>query len=155
MARGLNRVEIIGNLGADPEIRYTQHGTAVANFNVACTEQWTKDGQTESRTEWVRCVAWGKLAEICEKYLAKGKQIYCAGKMQTRKWEDRDGIERHTTEVVLSDMLMLGSRQDRDGHDPNVDAPHTGPHSQDQPGVTDEDIPFAWLLPLFFIGWLL
>ena len=138
MARGLNRVELIGNLGRDPEVRYTQGGTAVANFSIACTEVWTKDGNREENTEWVRIVAWDKLADICAEHLTKGKQIYCAGKMVTRKWTDRAGVERDTTEVHIKDMLMLGGARDAD---PNVDAPHGDPQSQDD-GVTDDDIPF-------------
>ena len=141
MAKGLNHCTFIGNLGAAPELRYTQNGTAVANFNIAVTESWTKDGEKQERTEWVRCVAWGKLGEICNQYLTKGKQVYVDGKMQTRKWEDRDGTEKYTTEVVLNNMLMLGQRGDSgSGPDPNDDR---GPGGYDpNGGVTDDDIPF-------------
>ncbi len=145
MARGLNRVELIGNLGADPELRYTQGGTSVANFNIACSETWTKDGQRQEKTEWVRIVAWGNLAEIAAAHLTKGKQIYCAGKMVTNDWTDRDGVKRKSTEVHIREMIMLGSggREDRgaDEHDPNVDRPRPEPSSQDA-GITDDDIPF-------------
>ncbi len=150
MARGLNHCTFIGNLGADPELRYTQAGTAVANFNIAVTEKWTKDGEAHERTEWVRIVAWDKLAEICEKYLTKGKQVFISGKMQTRKWQDRDGVEKYTTEITAQQMLMLGGREgdrDREGdhgredsHD--RDAPHTEFGSQDAGAMTDDDIPF-------------
>lgn len=132
MARGLNRCEFIGNLGADPELRYTQAGDAVASFNIACSEQWKdRDGNKQEKTEWVKIVAWRQLAEICGQYLVKGKQIWCAGKMQTRQWEDRDGVTRYTTEVVISDMLMLGGGGNGGG----------GARADD-PGVTDDDIPF-------------
>ena len=142
MARGLNRVELIGNLGADPELRYTQGGTPVANFNIACTETWTKDGQRQEQTEWVRIVAWRNLAEIAAAHLSKGKQIYCAGKMVTRDWTDRDGVERKSVEVHIRDMIMLGSGSGQtDLGDPNVDRPHPEPGTQDA-GVTDDDIPF-------------
>ena len=115
MARGVNKVILIGNLGKDPEIRYTQNGTAVANFTLATTDQWTKDGDTQERTEWHNIVAWARLAEICNQYLQKGRQVYIEGRIQTRKWEDRDGNTRYTTEVVAQNMQMLGSRGDGGG----------------------------------------
>ncbi len=139
MARGMNHCTFIGNVGADPELRYTQSGVAVCNFNIACTEIWTKDGQRQERTEWVRCVAWRALAEIASEHLRKGKQVYVAGKLQTREYEDRAGVTRKAAEVVLSDMTMLGSRDDAD--DPNRDAAHPQPGNQDA-GMTDDDIPF-------------
>ena len=111
MAGGLNKVMLIGHLGRDPEVRYTNSGMAVANFSMATTENWTsKDGQREARTEWHRIVAFARLAEICGEYLSKGRQIYIEGRLQTREWEDRDGNKRYTTEVVASQMIMLGSR---------------------------------------------
>ena len=106
---GLNKVILIGNLGADPEIRYTPSGMAVANFRLATSEtRNTKDGQKETKTEWHRIVTFGKLAEICGEYLEKGKQVYIEGKIQTRNWEDKDGNKRFTTEIVANDMRMLG-----------------------------------------------
>ncbi len=103
---GVNKAILLGNLGRDPEIRYTPNGTAVANFTMATTERG-KDG--EDRTEWHRIVAFGRLAEICGEYLAKGRQVYIEGRIQTRDWEDRDGNKRTTTEIVALTMQMLGS----------------------------------------------
>ncbi len=108
-SRGLNKVQLIGNLGADPDFRTTPSGTSVTTFSVATTEMWTnKDGQPEQKTEWHRIVTWGKLAEISRDYLKKGKQVYVEGRLQTRSWEDRDGQKRYTTEIVANQMLMLG-----------------------------------------------
>ena len=107
----VNKVILIGNLGADPETRTMPSGDMVANFNIATSERWTgKDGTKEEKTEWHGIVAFRKLAEICNEYLFKGKQVYIEGRLQTRKWEDRDGNMRYTTEVVAGQMLMLGRR---------------------------------------------
>ncbi len=112
MARGINKVLLIGNLGSDPQMRYTPNGTAVANFSLATNESYTdKDGNRQEQTEWHRIVAWAKLAEICGQYLTKGKQVYVEGKLRTRSWE-QDGVKRYTTEVVAQNIQMLGSRQD-------------------------------------------
>ena len=110
--RGVNKVTLIGNLGADPEIRYTQAGSAVANLNVATSESWVdkQTGNREERTEWHRVVMFGKLAEIAAQYLKKGGQVYVEGKNRTRKWTDSQGVERYTTEVVAAEMQMLGVR---------------------------------------------
>ncbi len=106
---GVNKVILVGNLGADPSMRYTPNGTAVANFNIATTERFTnKNGERESRTEWHRIVAWARLAEICNQYLKKGKQVYIEGRLQTRTWEDQSGNKRSTTEVIANNMVMLG-----------------------------------------------
>src|SRR5512145_3367269 len=106
---GVNKVILIGNLGGDPTVRYTPQGTAVANFNIATTERFNnKAGEREERTEWHRIVAWGKLAEICQQYLKKGKQVYIEGRLQTRNWEDQQGQKRSTTEIVAQNMQMLG-----------------------------------------------
>ncbi|MEE9614365.1 MAG: single-stranded DNA-binding protein [Thermodesulfobacteriota bacterium] len=106
---GVNKAILVGNLGADPEIRYTPSGTAVVNFRIATSENWKdKEGQKQERTEWHRIVAFGKLAEICGEYLSKGKQVYLEGRIQTRQWDDRDGNKRYTTEVVANQMQMLG-----------------------------------------------
>ena len=107
---GINKAILVGNLGADPEIRYTPNGMAVANFRIATSETFTKDGQKETKTEWHRIVAFGKLAEICGEYLAKGKQVYIEGKIQTRKWTDKDGTDKYTTEILANQMQMLGGR---------------------------------------------
>jgi single-strand DNA-binding protein len=135
----INKVILIGNLGGDPEVRYTPSGRPVANFNIATTENWTnKDGGKEERTEWHRIVAWGRLGEICGEYLHKGKQVYIEGKLQTRSWEDRDGNKRSTTEIYAQTMQMLGPAG-REGR-------ATGPeerHPVEEPiTVPEDDIPF-------------
>ena len=110
----INKVNLIGNLGADPEIRYSQDGTPVATFNVATTERWKgQDGQMKEQTEWHRIVAWRRLAEICGEYLRKGSLVYIEGKITTRKWQDKDGQDRHTTEIQVYEMKMLGGRPER------------------------------------------
>ncbi|MBU0481409.1 MAG: single-stranded DNA-binding protein [Proteobacteria bacterium] len=106
----INKAILIGNLGGDPEMRYTQSGSAVANFNLATTETWTKDGKKEEKTEWHRIVAFQRLGEICGEYLSKGSRVYIEGKIQTRQWEDRDGNKRYTTEIVAREMKMLSPR---------------------------------------------
>ena len=110
MAKGLNKVMLIGRLGADPEIRYTADGTPVANFSLATDYPVKKGDQWETETEWHKVVAWRKLAEICDEYLGKGKLVYVEGSLRTRSWEDRDGNKRWTTEVIARDMQMLGSK---------------------------------------------
>lgn len=106
----VNKVIIIGNLGGDPEIRYTTNGNAVCNFSVATTEKWRgQDGQMQEQTEWHRVTAWGKLAEICNQYLSKGSRVYIEGKLKTRQYE-KDGITRYTTEIHAAEMKMLGER---------------------------------------------
>jgi single-strand DNA-binding protein len=140
---GINKVILIGNLGADPEVRYTPDGTAVATFSIATSLDWSDKGSGEkkSKTEWHRVVAWRKLGEICGQYLSKGRQVYVEGRLQTRAWEDRDGNKRYTTEVVATDIQFLGGRESGDvdkrpaaptGADPG-DAPFTGPQEDDIP----------------------
>ena len=110
-ARGVNKVILIGNLGSDPELRQTPSGTSVATFTLATNEAWNdKDGQKQERTEWHRVVAWGRLAEICGQYLHKGRQVYIEGRLTTRSWEDKQGNQRKTTEVIAQNMQMLGGR---------------------------------------------
>jgi single-strand DNA-binding protein len=112
MARGINKVILIGNLGRDPEVRYTPNGGAISNVTVATSDSW-KDKQTgemQERTEWHRIVFFGRLAEIAGEYLRKGSKVYVEGRLQTRKWQDKDGQERYTTEVVANEMQMLDSR---------------------------------------------
>lgn len=136
---GVNKVILIGNLGADPEVRYTAGGTAMATFRLATTDQWTnKDGEKTDRTEWHRVVAWKRLGEICGEYLHKGSQVYIEGKLQTRSWEDRDGVKRYTTEIVAQAMQMLGppGREEKSGRGEEkipVDEPVA---------VPEDDIPF-------------
>jgi single-strand DNA-binding protein len=111
MARGINKVILVGNLGQDPELNYTDGGTAVCNMRLATTEQYkNRDGERVENTEWHDVVTWAQLAEICDEYLQKGSQVYFEGQLQTRSWEDRDGNTRYSTEVKAREMLMLGSR---------------------------------------------
>ncbi|MCO4322458.1 single-stranded DNA-binding protein [Aliidiomarina quisquiliarum] len=112
MSRGINKVILIGNLGADPEVRYTQNSTAIANLSIATSESW-KDKQTgeqREQTEWHRVVCYRRLAEIAGEYLKKGSKVYVEGKLQTRKWQGQDGVDRYTTEIVCNEMQMLDSR---------------------------------------------
>jgi len=138
---GVNKVILIGRLGADPEVRYTGTGTAVANFNMATSSNFTdKSGQKTERTEWHRIVAFGKLGEICGEYLAKGKQVYIEGRLQTREWDDRDGNKRKTTEIVATSMQMLGGAGDQARAGARDLEP---PVSDDIPNaVTEDDVPF-------------
>jgi len=150
--RSLNKVQLLGRLGRDPEVRYTNNGQAVANFSMATSESWrSKDGNDETRTEWHKVVAFGKLGEICGQYLNKGKQVFIEGRLQTREWQDRDGNKRTTTEIVVSDMIMLGGRGDgggsgggggsrgsQSGSDQGGGPP---PNNYDQ-SPPDDDIPF-------------
>ena len=112
MSRGINKVILIGNLGNDPDIRYSAAGKAVANISLATSETWKdKDtGEQQEKTEWHRCVAFGRTAEIIGEYLKKGSQVYIEGKLQTRKWTDKEGVERYTTEIVINEMQMLGAK---------------------------------------------
>ena len=110
--RGINKVIVIGNLGQDPDVKYTKAGKAVANLSVAVNEQWKdRDGVKQERVEWIKCVIWGAMADIAKQYLRKGDAVYFEGKLQTRQWEDRSGNKRYTTEVQVLEMRMLGSRQ--------------------------------------------
>jgi single-strand DNA-binding protein len=145
----LNKVMLIGNLGRDPEIRYTQNGTAVANFTMATTDRWTDGtGERREKTEWHRIVVWAKQAEIVGEYLKKGRQVYVEGSLQTREWTDREGQKRYTTEVRAQRVQMLGSRGESRPSEPTPVAagqddlqgssaadPGTG-------GYNDDDIPF-------------
>jgi len=142
MANGLNKAILIGNLGRDPEVRYTPGGMAIANFSIATSETWNnKEGQKETRTEWHRIVAFGRLGEICGEYLSKGKQIYIEGRIQTRDWEDKEGVKRYTTEIVANQMIMLGSRDAGDG--PRAQGPPVADYSgAPTQGPDDDDIPF-------------
>ncbi len=145
---GVNKAIIIGRLGRDPEVRYTPDGTAVANFSIATSEEW-KDkntGEKRERTEWHRIVAFRRLGEICGEYLSKGRQVYIEGRIQTRDWEDKDGNKRYTTEIVASQMQMLGSRDDS-GDSRSSGGPSGGRMQEEPPGpshsdVRDDDIPF-------------
>jgi single-strand DNA-binding protein len=135
----VNKVILIGNLGRDPEVRYTQNGTAVANFTLATNEVWNdKSGERQERTEWHRIVVWGKQAEIAREHLSKGKQVYIEGSIQTRQWDDREGNKRTTTEIKAQRLMMMG-RADAGESRMNAAAPPPG----DEPGPPpDDDIPF-------------
>jgi len=112
MARGVNKVILIGNLGNDPEVRYMPNGSPIANISIATTESWRdkQSGERQEKTEWHRIVMFGRLAEICGEYLKKGSKVYIEGRLQTRKWQDKSGADRYTTEVICNDMQMLDSR---------------------------------------------
>jgi single-strand DNA-binding protein len=130
----LNLCQFIGRLGRDPEVRYLPNGDAVCNFSIAVGQQWKdKSGDKKEQTEWVRCNAFAKLAEICGQYLKKGKQVYVSGQMNTRKWTDKDGVEKYTTEIRVNQMQMLG---DRVGEKPDPDPANGRGHD------ADDDIPF-------------
>ncbi len=143
--RGVNKVILVGNLGRDPEVRYTKDGTAVANLNLATTETWNDgQGQRQERTEWHKVVAWGKLAEIAKEYLGKGKQVYIEGRLQTRSWEDKEGVKRYTTEIRADQMVMLGGRggdaMSRDSGPPPPETSEFGRPESFQ--ATEDDVPF-------------
>ncbi len=131
---GLNKVMIIGNLGADPEMRYTADGAAVTNFRIAASRNYTgADGERKEETEWFRIVAFRKLAELCNQYLQKGRRVYVEGRLQTRSWEGQDGQKRYTTEVIAQDVQFLDSK------------PGGAPRAEDQDAPMDlepEDVPF-------------
>ncbi|HZU86223.1 MAG TPA: single-stranded DNA-binding protein [Anaerolineaceae bacterium] len=113
MSRGLNKVMIIGHLGRDPEMRYTPSGRPVTTFSVATSRSWsTADGERHTETEWFNVVAWGNLAEICKQYLTKGQQTYIEGRLQTRRWDDSEGVKHTSVEIVANEMMMLGDRRD-------------------------------------------
>jgi single-strand DNA-binding protein len=140
---GINKVILIGRLGSDPEVRYTPSGVAVANFNIATSEEWKdKDsGEKKERTEWHRIVAWRRLGEICGEYLSKGKQVYIEGRLQTRDWEDRDGNKRYTTEIVANDVQFLGARDSSESARPRSTS-STDYQGMPAQGPADDDIPF-------------
>ena len=142
----VNKVILVGNLGQKPEMRYTATQSAVANLSVATTESWKdkETGEMRDKTEWHRVVYFGKLAEIVEKYLDKGSKVYVEGKLQTRKWQDKSGADRWTTEIVGNELTMLdsrsGSQQNEFNQDDNSSMGMND--SQDAGGLTDDDIPF-------------
>ena len=144
----LNKVMLIGNLGKDPEVRYTQNGTAVANFTMATTDRWTDgSGERKEKTEWHRIVVWAKQAEIVGEYLKKGRQVYVEGSLQTREWTDREGQKRYTTEVKALRVQMLGSRGEGRQDDPSpvgagVDVQGSSAADPGNGGYNDDDIPF-------------
>jgi single-strand DNA-binding protein len=142
MARGVNKVILVGNLGADPETRYTSGGSAVTNARMATTDSWRdkQSGEQQERTEWHRVVFFGRLAEIAAEYLRKGSQIYVEGRIQTRKWQTQDGQDRWTTEIVANDMQMLGGRGGGGGaSSPPQDAGADESWSQESGGASSSE----------------
>ena len=154
---GVNKVTIIGNLGRDPEIKYTQSNVPVANLSVATTESWKdkQSGEWQEKTEWHRVVAWRYLAERAEKYLRKGKQVYIEGKLETRKWPDKEGNDRYTTEIVARELMLLGRKDEGEGYSGGgggggkaKDSGNFNPPPMDKPAddgaaqEEDDDLPF-------------
>ena len=157
MARGINKVILVGNLGADPETRYTASGAAVTNIRLATSESWRdkQTGENQERTEWHRVVFFSRLAEIAGEYLRKGSQVYIEGSLRTRKWQGQDGQDRYTTEIVANEMQMLGARGESAGAPqgggfrdsaPAAPAPQQQQRQQQampvEDSFTDDDIPF-------------
>jgi single-strand DNA-binding protein len=154
--RSLNKVLLLGNLGKDPEVRYTSSGRAVATFTIATSQQWRdQDGNDQERTEWHRVVAWGRLGEICGEYLSKGKQVFIEGRIQSREWEDQEGNKRTTVEIIANDMIMLGggspsqSRNSGESQKRQTYSQPRGPErggkreeGRSQPPPPEDDIPF-------------
>ncbi len=124
MSRGLNKVMIIGNLGRDPEMRFTPSGRPVTSFSVAVSRSWNApDGDRREETEWFNVIAWGNLAETCKQYLSKGRQVYLEGRLQTRRWQDSEGKKQVSTELVAQEMILLGDRRDSGGPAQGESAP--------------------------------
>ncbi len=157
MARGINKVILVGNLGNDPETRYMPNGNAVTNITIATSDSWKdkQSGEVQERTEWHRVVFFNRLAEIAGEYLRKGSQVYIEGRLQTRKWQDNSGNDRYTTEIIASEMQMLGARggsggmgggsqQQHGGSAPNQQSSPQGQQPQQSGGMDDfdDDIPF-------------
>ena len=136
----VNKVVLVGHLGGDPETRYTPSGAAVANFNMATNESWRDaNGELQDKTEWHRCVMFGKSAELAGELLKKGQLVYLEGKLQTRNWEDKDGVKRYTTEIVCDIFTMLGRRMDNSGQTTPVAA---GDDKDVAAGDDEDDLPF-------------
>jgi single-strand DNA-binding protein len=130
MMRGLNKVMVIGNVGRDPEMRYIPSGKPVTSFSVATSRSWTNsEGERREETEWFNVVAWGNLAEICKQHLRRGQQVYIEGRLQTRSWEDHEGKKRFRTELVASEMILLGGRR-------------SASEAIESTGVGEEEFPF-------------
>lgn len=148
----VNKVIVLGRLGQDPEMKYTPSGAAVCNFSVATSENWTdKSGQKQERTEWHRIVVWGKLAELCNQYLSKGRQAFVEGKLQTRSWDDKDGTKRYTTEIMATTVQFIGGASTGANNNAganNYNDNYNDNYSQNQPEIVSDssfaadDIPF-------------
>ncbi|MEZ5542505.1 MAG: single-stranded DNA-binding protein [Pseudomonadota bacterium] len=146
MARGINKVILVGNLGKDPEVRYMPNGNAVANITLATTESWKdkQTGENQEKTEWHRVVLFRRLGEIAGEYLKKGSQVYIEGKLQTRKWQDSSGNDRYTTEIIANEMQMLGGRGGggSTGFSASDSSESRAPAVAEGPADFDDDIPF-------------
>ncbi len=144
MARSVNKVILIGNLGKDPEVRYTGSGVAVATFTVATNESWRDaEGNTQERTEWHNIVVWRKLAEVCGEYLKKGSKLYLEGRLQYRTYDDKNGVKRYVTEIVMDQMVMLdGRNRDTAGGASGADPGPSAPPPTPGPSSKDDDLPF-------------
>jgi len=139
MSRGLNKVQIIGHLGKEPEMRYTPSGKPVTTFSVAVSRSWNSaDGERHSETEWFNVVAWGNLAEICKTYLTKGQQVYIEGRLQTRRWDDKEGVKHTSVEVVANEMMMLGDRKDHN----NTQTSSESEATDNSPEADEDEFPF-------------
>jgi len=148
MARGINKVILVGNLGKDPEVRYMPNGNAIANITLATTESWKdkQTGETQEKTEWHRVVLFRRLGEIAGEYLKKGSQVYIEGKLQTRKWQDNTGNDRYTTEIIANEMQMLGGRGGGGGGSSGFSSSEStesrAPAVAEGAAEFDDDIPF-------------
>jgi len=138
VSRGLNKVMIIGHLGKDPEMRYTPSGRPVTTFTVAVSRSWSSaDGERHSETEWFNVVAWGNLAEICKQYLTKGQQVYIEGRLQTRRWDDKEGQKHTSVEVVANEMMILGDRREA-----NHGTEEQSMSADSEPSAGEDEFPF-------------
>ncbi len=136
----VNKVILVGRLGKDPEVRYSNNGNAITNFNLATSRVYkNKQGEKVDETEWHRCVSFGRTAEVCGEYLHKGSLIYVEGRLQTRDWEDKDGNKRWTTEIIIDNMKMLGSKNDRGG---SSEESSGNPFDKGPSDIPDDDVPF-------------
>jgi len=144
MGRGVNKVIVVGNLGSDPDTRYMPSGSAVTNLSIATSESWKdkETGEQKERTEWHKVAMFGRLAEIAAEYLRKGSQVYIEGKLRTRKWQDKDGKDRWTTEIIADEMQMLGARSGGGAPAMNDSKESSAPPAQSGPDEFDDDIPF-------------
>jgi single-strand DNA-binding protein len=145
MAGTVNKVILVGRLGADPEVRYTASGQPVANFRLATDESWTdkQSGERKTSTEWHRIVVWGKTAENVGQFLSKGRMAYVEGRLQTRSWDDREGNKRYTTEIVATQVTFLDSRSDKDAaSQPRESGAGTGGYDYGPPPMTEDEAPF-------------
>ena len=141
MSRGLNKVMIIGHLGRDPEMRYTPSGKPVTTFTVAVSRTWSSgDGEKHSETEWFNIVAWGNLAETCKQYLNKGQQVYIDGRLQTRRWDDKEGGKHTSVEIVASEMIILSERRESAHAVSNQETTTAGEETES--AVNDNEFPF-------------